>query len=181
MRFLGLALLIQALSFSQAFGQGAQEPKTTPPPAAERNLTIALLPDLELSDMDNKPVKMADLKGERTLISFWAPWCGPCISEFAVLKKLQAEYKGNLKIVAVAVQDLKLNVAEFIKKNPDYKFTFLNDPELPDGGSRLNVYFALSFLPTSIFVDSQGRLIDRWSGFKDEAHLVEKIQKLMKR
>lgn len=181
MRCLGLTLLIQILSFSQAFGQGGAELKNTPPPSAERNLTTALLPDLELSDMDNKPVKMADLKGERTLISFWAPWCGPCISEFAVLKKVQEEYKGKLKIVAVAVQDLKLNVAEFINKNPDYKFTFLNDPEMPDSESRLNLYFALSFLPTSVFVDSQGRLIDRWSGFKDEAHLVEKIRQLMKR
>jgi len=103
------------------------------------------------------------------------------LSEFAVLKKLQEEYKGKLKIVAIAVQDLKMNVTEFIKKNPGYKFTFLSDPELPDGQSRVNVYFELSSLPTSVFVDSQGKVIDRWAGFENETRLVEKIQQLMER
>jgi len=158
----------------------APEPKNAPA-AAGKILTGAPLPDLELRDIDYKPVKMADLKGERTLISFWAPWCGPCISEFAVLKKLQEEYKGKLKIIAVAVQDSRLNVAEFIKKNPGYKFTFLSDPEMPDGQSRVNVYFDLSLLPTSVFVDSQGKVIDRWAGFENETRLVEKIQQLMER
>src|SRR5262245_43031919 len=156
------------------------EPKNTPPPA-EKNLTGAPLPDLELRDIDYKPVKMADLKGERTLISFWAPWCGPCISEFAVLQKLQEEYKGKLKIVAVAVQDSRSNVVEFIRKNPGYKFTFLSDPEVPDSESRVNGYFNLSLLPTSLFVDSQGKVIDRWAGFSGEAQLVKKIQQLMER
>ena len=159
---------------------GASETRNTPP-AAEKTLTGALLPDLELRDIDYKPVKMADLKGERTLISFWAPWCGPCIAEFAVLKKLQEEYKGKLKIIAVAVQDSRLNVVEFIKKNPGYKFTFLSDPELPDGQSKVSEYFKLSVLPTSVFVDSQGKVIDRWAGFENEAQLVKKIQQLMER
>jgi thiol-disulfide isomerase/thioredoxin len=159
----------------------ATEPKNAPPPAAEKNLTGTLLPDLELRDIDYKPVKMIDLKGERTLISFWAPWCSPCIAEFAVLKKLQEEYKGKLKIIAVAVQDSRLNVVEFIKKNPGYKFTFLSDPELPDGQSKVSEYFKLSVLPTSVFVDSQGKVIDRWAGFENEAQLVKKIQQLMER
>jgi len=159
----------------------ATEPKNAPPPAAEKNLTGTLLPDLELRDIDYKPVKMIDLKGERTLISFWAPWCGPCIGEFAVLKKLQEEYKGKLKIIAVAVQDSRLNVVEFIKKNSSYKFIFLSDPELPDGQSRVSVYFDLSLLPTSVFVDSQGKVIDRWAGFENESQLVKKIQQLMER
>src|SRR5262245_35210356 len=158
---------------------GAPGPKNTPP--AEKDLTGAPLPDLELRDIGYKPVKMADLKGERTLISFWAPWCGPCISEFAVLQKLQEEYKGKLKIIAVAVQDSRSNVVEFIRKNPGYKFTFLSDPEMPDSESRVNGYFNLSLLPTSLFVDSQGKVIDRWAGFSGEAQLVKKIQQLMER
>jgi thiol-disulfide isomerase/thioredoxin len=159
----------------------APETKNAPPPAAEKNLTGTLLPDLELRDTADEPVNMAGFKGERTLISFWAPWCGPCISEFAILKKLQEEYKGKLKIVAIAVQDLKMNVAEFIKKNPGYKFTFLNDPEMPEPQSRVNEFFNLSLLPTSVFIDSQGKVIDRWAGFAGEAQLAKKIQQLMER
>jgi hypothetical protein len=79
------------------------------------------------------------------------------------------------------VQDSRLNAAEFIKKNPSYKFTFLSDPEMPDGQSRVNVYFDLSLLPTSVFVDSQGKVIDRWAGFENETRLAEKIQQLMER
>ena len=74
-----------------------------------------------------------------------------------------------------------MNVTEFIKKNPGYKFTFLNDPEMPEPESRVSVYFDLSLLPTSVFVDSQGKVIDRWAGFAGEAQLAKKIQQLMER
>ena len=52
---------------------------------------------------------------------------------------------------------------------------------MPDGQSRVNVIFDLSLLPTSVFVDSQDKVIDRWAGFENEAQLVKKIQQLMER
>src|SRR5205085_4246935 len=105
----------------------APEPKTSLPSAPQKRLTGTRLPDLELRDLAYQPVKFSELKGQPTLITFWAPWCGPCLAEFPILQRLQDGYKGKLKIVAIAVQDSRLNVLEFIKRHPTYKFSFLSD------------------------------------------------------
>jgi hypothetical protein len=82
-------------------------------------------------------------------------------------------------VIAIAVQDTRLNVLEFIKKNPRYRFIFLSDPEMSEAESRLSQYFGIKGIPVSVFVDSQGRVLDYWSGFSGEQGLVKRIQKLM--
>jgi thiol-disulfide isomerase/thioredoxin/outer membrane lipoprotein-sorting protein len=154
------------------------ELKPSPQPPA-KSLIGAELADLEVMDLQPKPVKLSRFRGQPTLINFWAPWCGPCIEEFPTLEKIQKSYKGKLQVVAIAVQDTRLNVLEFIKKNPRYRFIFLSDPEISDRESRLNLYFGIKEIPVSVFVDGQGRVVDHWSGFSGEEGLVKRIQKLM--
>ena len=137
------------------------------------------LPDLEVMNMEYKRQKLVAFKGQPTLINFWAPWCGPCMGELPVLEKIQQKYQGKLRVVAIAVQDSRINVVEFVRKMPQYKFTFLTDPDLTNPESRLSLFFGVRGLPVSIFVDAQGRVIDRWLGFDGEEKLTLRLQKLM--
>ena len=101
------------------------------------------------------------------------------MEEFPVLAKIQDRYKGKLRVVAIAVQDTRLNVLEFIKKNTRYKFTFLTDPGMAEAESRLSLYFGIRGIPVTVFVNGQSRVLDRWSGFSGEEELVKRIEKLM--
>jgi thiol-disulfide isomerase/thioredoxin len=157
--------------------------KSTPPATTASGTTPVgkLLPALEVRDLDFKPLRLSDLKGKPLLVDFWAPWCGPCIQQFPVLQTLQDYYKGELRIVAVAVQDSRLNVTRFIQNNPKYRFTFLTDPNMPDEKSPLASFFGVSGIPVSVFVDARGGIIDRWTGFDGEEALKKRIQRLMGR
>jgi thiol-disulfide isomerase/thioredoxin len=159
----------------------APAPKTSATlPPARKSLIGEQLLALEARDMDFKPLKLSDFNGKPTIINFWATWCGPCMAELPAIQKIQDSYQGKLQVLAIAVQDSRLNVSKFIKDNPHYKLVFLTDPGMQESESKLSSFFGLNSLPVSVFVDAQGKITDHWFGFAEgEQALVKRIQKLM--
>lgn len=170
-------------SYRPTPGDSSTPAPATPPavPTSEAASIGKLLPDLEVRDRDYRAMKLSELKGHRLLVNFWAPWCGPCVEEFPALQSLQDRYEGRLRIVAVGVQDSRPNVTAFIEKHPAYRFTFVTDPNMPDENSPLASFFGVGAIPVSVFVDVQGRIIDRWVGFDGEEALSKRVQQLMDR
>lgn len=50
--------------------------------------------------------KLLKPNGKPLLINFWATWCDPCREEFPELVKIDAEYKGNIDLITVSLDDL---------------------------------------------------------------------------
>ncbi|WNJ17814.1 TlpA disulfide reductase family protein [Pontibacter sp. G13] len=51
------------------------------------------LPDFELLDLDGKPVKLSDFRGQWVSLEFWASWCGPCRVQAPHIRKAMEELK----------------------------------------------------------------------------------------
>ncbi len=55
---------------------------------------------------------------------------------------------------------MRLNVLTFVKKNPQYTFTFLTDVDLPDQDSKPVRFFAARGIPTSVLISADGQIVE---------------------
>jgi len=123
------------------------------PPPGMIKLDGRPAPALQLSDLDGKPVDLAQKRGRWTLVHFWATWCGPCRREMPTLAQLmKALPPERLNIYLV-------NTSE----NEDDVFAFLASvsPELGtllDRDGQVTERWQPRGLPASFLVDPQGRL-----------------------
>ena len=74
-----LAAIVMALGL-------AFYPALTPGSGAK---TVAFV----FSDLDGRPVRLADYRGQWLLVAFWAPWCPLCKIQMPTLKALDGRVR----------------------------------------------------------------------------------------
>jgi thiol-disulfide isomerase/thioredoxin len=95
--------------------------QSTGTPPAETKAAYEPAPDIILTDMNGKPVRLYDYKGKIVLLNFWATWCTPCIAEFPQFIKLAQAMPDDLVILAVSIEDDKVSIGKFLKRHvPGY-------------------------------------------------------------
>ena len=146
-------------------------------------------PELVVADwIDQKPVKLADLRGRVVLLDFWAPWCGPCRREFPRLRSLHEKYKDRgLLILGVTnyfgeAEGRKMTPAEELS----YLRRFKKAQRLPYGfaiadTSDNDLRYDVSSIPSSFLIDRRGsvRHITTGIGDQESAPLTKMIEKLL--
>lgn len=134
-------------------GAGAGLPAETEPQAQDtaRDFTLRLL--------DGGTFKLSDYWGRPVVLNFWASWCGPCRAEAPVLEEAWRQYKDRgVMFVGIAVQDREENAWAFIK---EFGLTY---PIGLDVDDRIAALYQVTGLPTSVFIDANGRIRHRWLG-----------------
>lgn len=137
--------------------------------------------DFDLTTIDGKPLKLADLKGKVTIVDIWGTWCPPCRAEIPEFVDLQSRYgdKG-LQIVGinyerVAEEKMKETIAAFAE---EFK---INYPlAIGDGATRDQVPDFEGF-PTTLFIDREGKVRMKQVGFDPsmKAELEAIVQNLL--
>ncbi len=63
---------------------------------AVRDLAVGkVVPETAGLDLDGRPLKLSDSRGQVTLVVFWATWCGPCMAMVPHERKLLETYAGR--------------------------------------------------------------------------------------
>jgi thiol-disulfide isomerase/thioredoxin len=134
-----------------------------------------LAPDFELPALDGKKLKLSDLRGKAVLLNFWATYCGPCKIEMPWFVELQKEYgPQGFQIVGVAMDDASTeDIAKFTKEMG------VNYPILLGKESVSETYGGVGVLPTTFFIDRDGKLIAREFGLQSRSVFVDHIKKAL--
>ncbi len=142
-------------------------------PASDVNGTLA--PNFELTSLEGRQVKLSDFRGKAVLLNFWATWCSPCKIEMPWFIELQKQYgpKG-LQVLGVAMDDSgKDEIAKFANTlGVDY-------PVLLGKEAVGQAYGGVQYLPTTFYIDRQGRIVDRVFGLISESEIRQDIEKAL--
>jgi cytochrome c biogenesis protein CcmG/thiol:disulfide interchange protein DsbE len=148
-----------AMVVAACSGGGAASP-AAPGGSSAASLTAgptvgSLAPGLALTDLDGRPVSLADYRGRPVVLNYWASWCGPCRDEFPALKAAQeAHAAAGLAVLGVLFKDDPGPAKDFIAKE-GATWTTLADP---DGTGAAT--FRVVAPPTTFFIDADGVVRD---------------------
>jgi len=132
-------------------------------------------PDVSLTDLNGKPVSLADYDGQVILYNAWATWCPPCKAEMPTLQAYYEKYQGQ-GFVIIAIEDGlqgDIDVETFVK---DFGLTF---PVWPDPTNKATTAFGVTGLPTSFVIDREGTVRLTWSGKISMAALEKYVTPLL--
>ncbi len=70
-------------------------------------------PAIIATDVDGKPVSLADLQGRVVLVDFWATWCPPCVAAIPGVEELERKYHDRgLVILGINVDAMHEDVKD---------------------------------------------------------------------
>jgi thiol-disulfide isomerase/thioredoxin len=129
-------------------------------------------PDFELTSLEGKTVKLSDFKGRPVLINFWATWCGPCKIEMPWFIDLKKKYEGQgFEIIGIAMEDTENEkIAEFTKQMG------VNYVIVKGKNSVADAYGDVQGLPTSFYVDRDGKIVGQHAGLVSRSTIEEDIK-----
>lgn len=132
-------------------------------------------PDFELTSLDGKKVKLSDYRGKAILLNFWATWCSPCKVEMPWFVDLQKKYGNDgLVVLGIAMDDTETDkIAKFASEMG------VNYPVLLGTDKVSEQYGNVEYLPTSFYIDREGRIVGKGTGLLGRAEIEENIQKAL--
>lgn len=130
------------------------------------------MPKLALPSMDGTTVALSTYEGRPTVVNLWATWCPPCQREMPVLHAAQLA-RPDVHFVFLNQGESPQKVAAYLRKSG---LALRN--VLLDGRSEVGAALGHRALPTTLFFDARGRLVDTRVGELSEASLAERLSSL---
>jgi cytochrome c biogenesis protein CcmG/thiol:disulfide interchange protein DsbE len=132
-------------------------------------------PNFELTSLDGKKVKLSDYRGKAVLLNFWATWCGPCKVEMPWFVDLQKKYANDgLVVLGIAMDDSEApKIAEFASEMG------VNYPVLLGTDKVSEQYGNVEFLPTSFYINRDGKFVGKGVGLIDRKEVEANVQKAL--
>lgn len=97
---------------------------------------------------------LVPVANQKTVVVFWATWCGPCQVELKRLNQMILDHKIKAnQVLAISVQESKETVDVFLKNN---KYEFL--VALDETGKASESYHVRG-TPTVVFIDENSRIV----------------------
>jgi peroxiredoxin len=170
-----VVLIVIAMVISIMLVFGIQKARHSSHTQGSAKLQGQPAPDFQLASLDGKNLKLSDYKGKAILLNFWATWCEPCKIEMPWFVELQKKYgPQGLQVLGIAMDDASTKeIADFAQKMG------VNYPIVIGKEEVGTQYGGVQFLPSTFYIDRDGKIIDHVFGLVSRSEIETSIQKAL--
>jgi thiol-disulfide isomerase/thioredoxin len=129
------------------------------------------LPGTVLTRLEGGSVQLPDLTGQPMVVNLWASWCPPCRREMPILAREQAENE-HTNFVFLNQGEGEQVIRDYLREGDLQLRNVILDPF-----SSVSQATGARGLPTTLFFDADGRLVDVHMGELTRASLARKLQR----
>ena len=113
--------------------------------------------ELAGTDLDGKPIDLADLRGKPVVVVVWGSWCAPCRAEAPDVVGASKDLRGQARFVGINLRNASTTDAQaFVRRfHIDYPSVYS-----PDGRAMLafNGTLGPRTIPAFVVLDAEGRI-----------------------
>ena len=154
-------------------------PITTPVLAEDAAPDFAIMVSQGEDILGGEQVAMMSLLGEKPIVlNFWAAECPPCRAELPEFQEFHEEYEDRILVLGI-------DLGQFTNQGtPNQGRELLAELEvhIPAGyteDSQILPNYGVLGLPTTIFINSDGSIHDKWTGALNKDTLIEKAEEML--
>lgn len=130
--------------------------------------------DFTATTLDGQIVQLSSLRGQPVVLNFWASWCPPCRAEMPDFERVHQAYRAKgAVILGVNTSDQTPKAQAFLQE------AGVSYPSLLDPQGQLATQFNAGSLPTTVFIDREGRVVKRRVGVVSAQQLATQIDDLL--
>lgn len=135
--------------------------------------TSKQLPTIMVKQMNGETVDLNQVEqGKPRVINLWATWCPPCRREMPVLEEAQ-QNNSDIGFVFVNQGEHSVVIEQYLQQE-----ALSLENVMADSTGSLGYQVGSRALPTTIFVNARGELVDAHLGELSRASLKAKLEKL---
>ncbi|GMR03092.1 MAG: hypothetical protein BMS9Abin20_1456 [Acidimicrobiia bacterium] len=127
---------------------------STAPVSTARSAAV----DVVLQDFDGNPVTVSSLEGQPVVVNFWASWCPACFAEMPAFEKVYLARRDSVQFLGINLTE-DVEPALAVVEQTGVTYPLARDPQ----GEAFAAFGGYG-MPTTIFLDETGRVIELYTG-----------------
>ena len=126
---------------------------------AEVRVDTETAPDFTLARPDGGEIRLSELRGQVTLLDFWASWCRPCRDEAPALAQAYQEYRERgVEFIGVNLWDDPSDARRFLQEQ-GHQY-----PNGIDADGKIAISYGVRGIPEKFFINRHGQIVRKFSG-----------------
>lgn len=143
-------------------------------PGADSATSASRVLEVQLETFDGRPVTLENfVDGTPLVVNFFASWCGPCVREMPDFEAVHQRRGGEVRFVGVNLQDSPGAAADLVS-DTGVTYDVLRD----ESGELFRAVNGFS-MPTTVFVDGTGTIVEVRGGELSQGALEQHIDRLL--